>query len=208
MNVLLDRYNSVQVPFLTGMDHVHQEALANLTDEELLSRALTNPSVFEFLVARYQRHFLERATYVVKDRDEAEDIVQDTFVRIYRFAPRFNGNAGTFRAWAMTILMNVARTKYQKKSKEWKRQASLTPEHYESLAEPSSTEALEAKDIVRRALEFVPHDVKTILQLAFIQGLPYREIARLEGTTEGAIKTRVHRAKKVLRSIIGNVDSI
>jgi RNA polymerase sigma-70 factor, ECF subfamily len=177
-----------------------------MADEALLERALKSPSAFEALVARYQREFLDRAFFVVKSRDEAEDVVQDTFVRIYRFAPRFSASHGTFKAWAVTILMNVARTRYQKQAKEWGRTATLESEHYESLAEPSGEEAHLARDTVERALAQVPKDVAGLLRLAFLDGLPYAEIAEREGMTEGAVKTRVHRAKKVLRQVIDQLD--
>lgn len=187
-----------------GMDHAHD--LTALTDEELLERSLKVPSAFEVLVARYQKKFLERAMFVVKNRDDAEDIVQDAFVRMYRFASRFNGEAGNFQAWAMTILMNVARTRYQKRAKEWLRTAPLTPDHYESLAEPSDQDATLAKDVVERLLTRVPDDVARLMRLAFLEGLAYKEIATKEGMSEAAVKTRIHRAKKVLRGLIKELE--
>lgn len=206
MTVRADIDNVCPALVRRGMEHVHTDELGNLSDEELLLYSIEKPDAFDFLFARYQKVFIERALYIIKDRDEAEDVVQDTFVRIYRFAPRFNGEAGSFRAWAITILMNVARTKYQKKARGWKRIAPLTAEHYEQLAAPSEHESVHAKDIIERAFQFVSKDVAHILQLAFIDGLSYREIAERERTTEGAIKTRIHRAKKTLHNIIGPLE--
>lgn len=185
------------------MEHTHD--LNAMTDEEILAYSQVHPDAFEFLVARYQQAFLERARFIVKTVDEAEDVVQDTFVRIYRFAPRFRGEAGTFRSWGMTILMNVARTRYQRQMKERSRSTQLTPEHYESLAEPSSKEAVQAKDIVERALPLLSKDAASILRLAYIEDLPYQEIAQRTGIQVGAVKTRVHRAKKELKRIIGSL---
>lgn len=179
--------------------------LAELTDEELLFRSLGNPGLFEALVLRYQRLFLEKALYVVKSKDDAEDVVQDTFVRIYRFAPRFSGDEGTFRSWAVTILMNVARTRYQKKAKERQRNAPLSQEHYETLSAPPEKDAIQARDIIERALDSVPESAARILRLASLEGLPYEEIARREGMSVGAVKTRVHRAKKILKQTIGDI---
>ena len=189
---------------LLGMDHV--QTYADMTDEMLLERSLKSPSAFEALVARYQREFLDRAFFVVRSRDEAEDVVQDTFVRIYRFAPRFKATHGSFKAWAITILMNVARTRYQKQAKQWGREASLEPEHYESLAAPSEQEAKLARDTIERALAQIPQDIAGILRLAFIDELPYAEIAEREGVSHGAIKTRIHRAKKVLKKAVDELD--
>ena len=199
---LLDFWGLSSVPLC--MDHV--EDLNTLSDEALLERSLRTPQAFEILVARYQKDFLNRAFFVMKSRDEAEDVVQDAFVRIYRFAPRFKASHGTFKAWATTVLMNVARTRYQKQVKEWGRTATLEPEHYESLAAPSQKDAVLAKDTIERALEKAPQDIAGLLKLAFIDGLSYEEIAEREGVTVGAIKTRVHRGKKVLRTIIGELD--
>lgn len=182
-----------------------QNNLAALSDEELLSRSLKDPALFEMLVVRYQRIFFEKALYVLKSKDDAEDAVQDAFVRVYRFAPQFRGDAGSFRSWSVTVLMNVVRTRYQKKSTEWTRHAPLTPEHYETLAAPSEKNAIQARDIIVRAFAHVPKDVARILELACIQELPYEEIARMEGISVGAVKTRVHRAKKVLRKTIGDI---
>jgi len=184
------------------IDTVHD--LSSLSDEALLEQALSTPSVFEVLLARYQKEFLERAMYVVKSRDEAEDVVQDAFVRIYRFAPRFKAEHGSFRSWAMTILMNVARTRYQKQAKGWVRNVELSNEHYESLAAPSEKDALLAHDALERALTLLPEDISRLLRWAFIDGLSYEEIGEREGISAGAVKTRVHRAKKALKKVLDN----
>lgn len=180
---------------------------STLSDEKILELALKNPSVFEFLVARYQRQFLSRAQAVVGGKDVAEDVVQDAFVRMYRFAPRFRGEAGSFRAWALTILMNVARTYYQKSARERGMTAILDPEYYETLPDPASLsggeEAKFAKETITTALGKAPPEVARILTLAFLDELPYKDIARLEGLTVAAVKTRVFRAKAVLRTIVG-----
>src|SRR5262249_47427727 len=133
------------------------------------------------LMTRYQKEFASRAQAVVKSRDEAEDVVQETFVRIYRFAPKFNASSGTFRSWSLTILMNVARTKYQKRAKERGVFAELQDAHFESLADPSNVYIhLMNKDEVGRVLERVDEDTAEILTLAYIQGMPYEEIATLK----------------------------
>lgn len=182
------------------------EDTQTLSDEALLEMSLSKPSAFEALVVRYQSQFLSRAQAVLKDRDRAEDVVQETFVRIYRFAPRFSAAQGNFRSWSLTILMNVARTHYQKTARDRGHTAPLEPEHYESLADNSihAKEGNEAyaKEVVTKALAHAPKDVAEILSLAFIDGLPHAEIAEKLGISTPAVKTRVHRAKADLRTII------
>lgn len=178
--------------------------LTTLTDEELLKRSLTMPSAFETLMARHQREFIARAQAVVKSRDDAEDIVQETFVRIYRFAPKFTEENGTFRAWSVTILMNVARTRYQKVAKERGVFAKLEDEHFVSLAEVgrSQHDAYLDTEEVKRVLARVDAETAEILTLAYLEGLPYEQIAELKGTSVGAIKARVHRAKLMVRNAL------
>src|SRR3989338_4182867 len=145
---------------LWGMDHVYD--LTALSDEELLARSVESPSAFEVLLSRYQKTFLERAEYIVKSRDEAEDVVQEAFIRIYRFAPKFRGEEGTFRAWSLTILMNVARTHYRKGARTRQVITPLEPEHYESLPDASAKEAVYAKDEITRILGKVPEETANI----------------------------------------------
>lgn len=182
---------------------------SSLSDEAVLALSAKDPGAFSVLLDRYQAQFLSRAQMVVRDRDRAEDIVQDTFVRIYRFAPHFDPKAGNFRSWALTILMNVARTHYQKNAREKGYTVALDPEHYESLADPSEGkegDGAYAKEIIDKALAQAPEDVKQVLVLAFIEGLPHKDIGDKLGLSAAAVKTRVHRAKAVLRSIIGTVE--
>ena len=204
-NYNVDRQGVLGLYSVMG-DVVQTTDVQQLTDEELLLHAQNKPSAFEFLVVRYQKLFFARARAVMGDVDAAEDVVQDAFVRIYRFAPRFQESQGTFKAWAMTVLMNTARTHYQKRAKEWGRTVTLETDHYEALPDTDKREGIEAKDIIERALVCVPDDVAEVLQLAFLDGLPYRDIGEKLGLSEGAVKTRVHRAKKILKQTIGSID--
>ena len=178
------------------------DELHALTDELLLAESLESPSAFEVLMLRYQREFLNRAHAVVKSRDEAEDVVQEAFVRIYRFAPKFSAKNGTFRAWSLTILMNVARTRYQKQAKERGTFAKLEDAHYESLAAPDEHSDFLDKDEVISVLAHVDDDTAEILTLAYIEDVPYQDIAERKGTSVGAIKARVHRAKAAVRNAL------
>lgn len=188
------------------------EDFSLLSDEAVLELSLKKPHAFGALVDRYQANFLSRAQMVVKTRDRAEDVVQETFIRIYRFAPRFNPDEGNFRSWALTILMNVARTHYQKAARMRGYTAPLLPEHYESLADDTDDgkegDTAYAKEVITKALAQAPKDVAEVLSLAFIDGLPHAEIAEKLGISTAAVKTRVHRAKAALREIISNEPDI
>lgn len=177
---------------------------AEYTDEELLRLSLSEPRAFELLLVRHQKEFLSRAQAVVKSRDEAEDVVQEAFVRIYRFAPKFNKASGSFRAWSITILMNVARTKYQKKVKERSVFADLEDKHYENLGDDRVHQHYLDADAARRALSKVDAETAEILSLAYLEDLPYEVIAERKGISVGAVKARVHRAKLAVRNALAS----
>lgn len=84
-------------------------------DEEILALSLAQPSVFETLVDRYQNDFLRAAFKVVKSKEEAEDIVQELFTKIYLNAGKFrNVEGASFRSWAYKIVFNTSLNHYKK----------------------------------------------------------------------------------------------
>src|SRR3990167_3562323 len=96
-----------------------------IKDEEILTASLNKPALFKILVDRYEEAFLRKALGILRSREEAEDIVQETFVKIYFNAKKFKKIDGIeFKSWAYKILMNTAISRYRKISK--KRQAEST----------------------------------------------------------------------------------
>ena len=102
--------------------------------------------------------------------------------------------------------MNVARTRYQKVAKERGVFAKLEDDHFVSLAEVgrSQHEAYLDTEEVRRVLSRVDAETAEILTLAYLEGLPYEQIAELKDTSVGAIKARVHRAKLTVRNVLAS----
>src|SRR3989344_9227290 len=102
-------------------------------DEELLTRSLGNPAYFKLIVEKYQAPFLRTALRVVKNREDAEDVVQDAMVRIYRNAEKFKTVEGaTFKSWAYRILINTSINVYNKRKRERVAVVSVDSEVYEN----------------------------------------------------------------------------
>src|SRR5579864_4753628 len=109
---------------------------SNMPDEQILRLALKDPSYFNILVDKYQAAFIRKSLGVVRDREEAEDIVQETFVKIYRYGNNFKKEAGIeFKSWAYKILMNTTFTHYQKLKKTIGTVEYLDPLLYEDKPE-------------------------------------------------------------------------
>ena len=188
---------------LTGMQKF--EALAHLKDEELLERSLKEPSLFEVLVHRYQQAFLRKAMKVLRNKEDAEDVVLETFTKVYRNAERFKVIPGaTFRSWAYKILLNSSFTLYQKRKREWAEETSLT----EDMAEIIPDQGVKKDRERRELLEYIhsvcvrlPAEFSRVLQGYFLEGKSQKELAREEGVSVAAIKTRMHRAKEAFRRV-------
>lgn len=173
-----------------------------LTDAEILARAQREPDLFALLVRRYEAPFLRRARTILRSPEDAEEAVQDAFTKMYLYADKYHAQEGaSFSSWAYTILNRVAYTKYKLKSVERGKRAELEPEHYESLpdAKAEFLEDLSVRSEVIGALAKLPETAAKILRLQFIEGKTQEEIAESEDLSVPAVKTRVHRAKKLFK---------
>jgi RNA polymerase sigma-70 factor (ECF subfamily) len=175
--------------------------MKDASDEEVLRRSGKEPECFELLVTRYEAAFLRKAKTVLYSVEDAEEVVQDTFTRIYLYADRYQAQEGaSFSSWAYAILMRLAFTRYQKLKKHRGRNMEMDPEAYERLPETENfVMDLTARDEVLVALSRMPEQAARILRLQFLEGKTQEEIAVLEGSTIPAVKTRVHRAKKLFK---------
>lgn len=178
------------------------EDLGELSDAEVLARSRKQPALFALLVRRYEAPLLRRARTILKSPEDAEEAVQDAFTKMYLYADKYHPQEGaSFSSWAYTILNRVAYTKYRAKSAEWGKRAELLPEHYESLPDDRAEfiEDLSIRNEVLSALSKLPEAAAKILKMQFIEGKSQEEIAESEGLSIPAVKTRVHRAKKMFK---------
>lgn len=178
------------------------EDFGTLTDAEVLARTAKEPELFSILVHRYEAPFLRRVRRILSSAEDAEEVVQDAFTKIYLYADKYRPQEGaSFSSWAYTILNRVAYTKYRVRSVERGKRAELLPEHYESLpdAQAEFLEDLSVRDEVVMALAKLPETAAKILRLQFIEGKSQEEIAKSEKLSIPAVKTRIHRAKKLFK---------
>src|SRR3989338_2098834 len=178
------------------------EDFGALSDAKLLARSRREPELFSVLVRRYEAALLRRAHKILFSPEDAEEVVQDAFTKMYLYADKYRPQEGaTFSSWAYTILNRVAYTKYSARRKEGGQRAELEPEHYESLpdARAEFLEDLSVRNEVLAALAKLPETAAKILRLQFIEGKSQEEIAKSERLSIRAVKTRVHRAKKLFK---------
>jgi RNA polymerase sigma-70 factor (ECF subfamily) len=171
-------------------------------DEEILALSIKRPNLFATLIFRYEDAFLRKALSILRNEEDAEDVVQETFTKIYYYASRFQGVEGaSFRSWGYRILINTSITLYQKRKKDRMTTVSLS-EELEEVLRDTKVEGLPEKEIsdyVIRILSKLPTDLSRMLKLHFIEGMSQKEIADGEGISVAAVKTRVHRGKEAFR---------
>ena len=186
---------------LLDEQQIHTD-VTDKTDEEVLSLSVREPEHFRILLERYQDAFIRKAISILKNREDAEEVVQETFSKIYLYADKFTVQEGaSFSSWGYRILINTSFTKYQKLKRDWNGLQKLEPEIYETLPDTKTEqfEKLEMSDYIVSVLSEMPDKLSLILSKHFIDGKPQKDIAKEEGISIGAVKTRVHRAKEAFR---------
>ena len=182
-----------------------------MDDDALMIRtAEGEEAAFRLLVQRWERDVLSFLIHMLGSVEEAEDLVQDTFVKVFRKAGSYQAN-GMFRSWLFRIAGNLARTRLRRrKILRWVRFDPVA--HDTKGAGPGPDEDLEQVQrvsAVRGALARLPDRQREALTLHRFQGLRYKEVAQVMGTTEPGVESLIQRAMATLRlDLAGKGDLI
>lgn len=186
------------------------EDMEGKSDEELLALSVVHPSIFALLVRKYEEAFMRKALSIVREREEAEDVVQEAFTKIYINANKFKVIEGAqFSSWGYRILINTALTHYAKRKRRGGAEFGLDEEIWALIPDKNlrQFEKKELADVVASVLVRMPLPMARALSLFFIEGKTQEEIATIEGLSVGAVKTRVHRAKAEFKRIYETITS-
>lgn len=133
---------------------------------------------------------------ILRDRAEAEDVVQEVFVQVWRQAERFDPARGSLNAWLCTIARTRALDRLRRRAARREEPEGSQPPAVEA---PRPEDAL----AVRAALESLPAPQREALALAYFEGLTHTEIAARLGEPLGTVKTRIRAALLRLRGALG-----
>ncbi|KAA3634102.1 MAG: RNA polymerase subunit sigma-24 [Calditrichaeota bacterium] len=152
---------------------------------------------FNEMVNRYKDRLMNVIGRMLSSTEEAEDVVQETFVRVYQHRQSFNFQH-CFSTWIYTIALNLARNELRKRKKF----------KFYDISEMQGNEAefsVEMKlpsrlpEVLKKAIEDLPEKYRTAFMLRDIQELPYEEVAKILSVPLGTVKSRVNRARMMLR---------
>ena len=171
----------------------------DIEDRELVKHVLAGQTDdFRRLVERHQQAIFRFALGLLGNREEAQDVTQEAFLAAYSNLSSYDSSRGAFSTWLFTISRNRCINRLKKNQP-----ASLPDPNAvqaDRTADPVDTQEL--SQCLDRALEALPVEQRSAFVLAEVEDLPYQEIARIEQTTLGTVKSRIHRAKKQLKALL------
>ncbi|OHA00506.1 MAG: hypothetical protein A3C07_01500 [Candidatus Sungbacteria bacterium RIFCSPHIGHO2_02_FULL_47_11] len=189
---------------ITNRDDNASRNPSDLKDEAVLALSLGEPAAFSILVERYQSPLFRAAFKIVKSREEAEDIVQESFVKIYKNADKFEKLEGIeFKSWAYKVTINTAITHYRKlkRGEFLAEDPSVFQENDEEPWEARFSLATDARAVVARILEKMPPHLRSVLHRYYMEDKSYQTIAKEENISIPTLKMRLFRAKKLFKKL-------
>lgn len=171
---------------------------------------------FELLVIKYQRKLMRLVSRLVRDQAEAEDVVQEAFIKAYRALPQFRGDSA-FYTWLYRIGINTAKNylvtqgRRAPTSTDSNAEEAETFDDAEQLRDINTPESLLATkqigETVNVAMNALPEELRTAISLREIEGLSYEEISEAMGCPIGTVRSRIFRAREAiaekLRPLLG-----
>ena len=184
-----------------------------VSDEDLMVKCSKGDmSAFELLVRRYQNPLINYIHRAIDDYQRAEDLSQETFLRVFKSANRYEPTA-SFKSWLYTIATNLCRNEIRNRTRR-------NTYFLEDLAEEGEdiyhtdimrdtrylpdllVEKKEQRQIIRKALAQLPENQRVALTLVTYQDLRYEDVAKVLGCSVGAVKALIHRARQKMRTLL------
>lgn len=183
---------------------VNPQALSSMTDEEVVRRVLEgDTAVFELIMRRYNQRLYRIARSILRDDAEAEDVVQDAYVRAYEHLNQFAGLA-KFSTWLSRIAVHeaLARARRRDRIEELDAMPETNPyqptEPVEASPERLASNA-EVRTLLEDAIASLPLNYRTVFVMREVEELTTEETAETLDLTIENVKIRLHRAKAMLR---------
>jgi RNA polymerase sigma-70 factor (ECF subfamily) len=198
---------------LGGIRHGAGAAFAELDDAHVVQAFLDGQSrAFDELVSRYQVRLLNFIYRTIGDRERAEDLVQEVFIRIYRHLHRFD-QTKKFSTWAYTIASNLAKNELRNRSRNPLVLFQSIKKHWDEDHRPLQFEDSSSRpddlfhkrhlrSLVEQSVAKLPEHHRVVFVLRELEGKTYEEIAEITHCNLGTVKSRLNRARNSFAAII------
>lgn len=184
-----------------------------VSDEELMLECRKGDmSAFELLVRRYQDALVNYIYYTINDYHRAEDLAQETFLRVFKSASRYEPKA-SFKSWLYTIATNLSRNEIRNRARRntyfLEDMVDESEDVYQSefmidtRYQPDILyEKKERQQLIKKALKQLPENQRLALTLVTYQEMSYEEIAEILSCSIGAVKSLIHRARQNMKKLL------
>jgi RNA polymerase sigma-70 factor, ECF subfamily len=176
-------------------------SLANLDENELIAEAQQgSEEAFRILVERYQRRAYLVAYQLLHNAEEARDVAQEAFIRVFKSLHRFDSRY-KFYTWLYKIVSNLSVDQLRKRGNRKRVSIDAIGDVSDNGAPVyQSLEHAELGERVRAVLDKLPPKYKTVMVLRELKGIDAKEIASIVGSTHATVRWRLHRARSLFRT--------
>ncbi|MHB9053228.1 MAG: RNA polymerase sigma factor [Thermoleophilia bacterium] len=192
------------------------------TDDELIAEIRQGKAeALETLVSRYETRVYNLAYKMLGNQQDAEDVLQDTFLNVVRSLDSFKSRS-SFSTWLYRVATNAALTRLRQRTRRDKSESEFLDEVY-SIKDAAHAESRmvdwsdrpaqqllddEAKRVMEEAIDELPEIYRVVFVLRDVQGLPAAEVAEVLGLSVPAVKSRLHRARLFLRNRLSDYFTV
>ncbi len=158
-----------------------------------------NRNAFGKIVERYRRPLYKTALAMLGNRHEAEDVVQEVFIRFYRNIHQYKGEA-SLRTYLTRITMNLSLNQLKKRKREAWKNAEMPLALNDKAENPFKK--VDNKILIQKGLQMLPEEFRTVVTLRLVEGFSVKETAEILQIPQGTVLSRLARGQQKLRNII------
>lgn len=196
-----------------------REALRQMTAAELMRQFQDGVAeAFDVMVDRYSERLLPQLYQYLGDVSLCEDLIQETFLRVYRNRHSYEEGVGHLSAWIFTIARNLALSEYRKRERRQTRPVQFpTQNGYGEEARlglvdesPSPCQRVSSAilgDLIQQAISEIPANFREVVVLRDVQGLDYNSIAEITNLPMGTVKSRINRGRAKIKHFLEHARS-
>lgn len=196
-------------PYAASIRDEKTEAAAEDWERECIDATLNGDrDAFNRIVEAYAPRIYTHLYRMLRNREEAEDITQETFIRAYRYLKSYD-TARPFRGWIYTVAtrlaFNAIRGRKRREATQEKSEHDPTvaaPVAVAPIAPAASAARGELRESLAEAVQQLPEAARILIHLHYQEGMAIREAAEIAGMSEGAARVALHRARKTLREML------
>ncbi|WNM17994.1 RNA polymerase sigma factor [Flavobacterium capsici] len=179
-----------------------------MQDEKVFIEELLNPKTqnkaFQVLLHEYQKPLYHHIRNIVLNHDDADDVLQNTFVKVFRYLKDFKGDSKLF-SWMYRIATNEAISFLNQKAKKHNTTSeAIQTKIVENLEVESYFDGTDIQIKLQKAIHLLPEKQQLIFKMKYFEELKYEEISEILGTTVGGLKASYHHAVKKIEEYMNS----